>query len=84
MKEEFKVRENVDLYDWGKELEDRYYRPQIEAEKADRQKAEDRSRDQERPLDRERSNGGTQRSRGSGEAGSPGGGRGRFRTGPTP
>lgn len=33
MKDEFKAAENADLYDWGKKLEDEFYRPQIEAEK---------------------------------------------------
>ncbi|MEX0957588.1 MAG: hypothetical protein WDZ83_20530 [Rhizobiaceae bacterium] len=33
MKEEFKAAEGSDLYDWGKKLEDEFYRPQIEAEK---------------------------------------------------
>lgn len=33
MKEEFKAAQGVDLYDWGKELEEKFYRPQIEAEK---------------------------------------------------
>lgn len=33
MKEEFKAAEGSELYDWGKELEERFYRPQIEAEK---------------------------------------------------
>jgi hypothetical protein len=36
MREEFKAVENAELYDWGKELEEKFYRPQIEAE---RQKA---------------------------------------------
>jgi hypothetical protein len=84
MKEEFEAREKGDLYEWGKELEDQYYRPQIEAEKADRQKSEDRSRDQERPRDRERSNG-SQRSRSGDETGGESGSsRRRYRTGPTP
>lgn len=84
MKEEFATRENGDLYQWGKELEDRYYRPQIEAEKAERQKPGERSRGDERPRDRERSNG-TEHSRSGGETrGASSSGRGRFRTGPTP
>jgi hypothetical protein len=33
MKDEFKAAEGSELYDWGKELEERFYRPQIEAEK---------------------------------------------------
>jgi hypothetical protein len=85
MKEEFQAREKSDLYDWGKELEDRYYRPQIDAEKAERQKTDDRSHDQERPGGRERSSA-SQRSRSGGEerSGESGTGRRRFRTGPTP
>jgi hypothetical protein len=37
MKEEFKAAENAELYDWGKELEVEFYRPQIEAEKEARE-----------------------------------------------
>lgn len=37
MQEAFRTKENRELYDWGKELEDRYYRPQIEAEKKERE-----------------------------------------------
>ena len=37
MKEEFKAQENRELYDWGKEYEEKYYRPQIEAEKQQRE-----------------------------------------------
>jgi hypothetical protein len=36
MHEEFKAAEGSELYDWGKELEERFYRPQIDAEKAER------------------------------------------------
>lgn len=36
MREEFKAAENAELFDWGKELDERFYRPQIEAEKAER------------------------------------------------
>ncbi|MGX1499818.1 hypothetical protein ACSSV1_004878 [Labrenzia sp. MBR-25] len=31
MKEAFTLREKKDLYEWGKEIEERHYRPQIEA-----------------------------------------------------
>lgn len=36
MREEFTAAENVDLNAWGKELDEQFYRPQIEAEKAER------------------------------------------------
>ena len=32
MKDEYKAAERSELYDWGKELEQRFYRPQVEAE----------------------------------------------------
>jgi hypothetical protein len=38
MREEFKAVEGQELMDWGKQLEDTYYKPQIEAEKQARQK----------------------------------------------
>ncbi len=37
MAEEFEGAENRTLYDWGKELDDKYYRPQIEAAKKERE-----------------------------------------------
>lgn len=37
MKEEFKTNENKELYDWGKEMEQKHYTPQIEAEKQQRE-----------------------------------------------
>ena len=46
MAEEFEAVEKVSLYDWGKELEERFYRPQIEAEKQER--AAQRSRNPDR------------------------------------
>ena len=39
MSEEFNAAENAKLYDWGKELEDQFYRPQIEAEKQQREES---------------------------------------------
>lgn len=39
MKDAFKDTEGTDLYDWGKELEEWHFRPQIEAEKQAREKA---------------------------------------------
>lgn len=37
MAEEFNAAENSKLYDWGKELDEQFYRPQIEAEKSKRE-----------------------------------------------
>lgn len=62
MKEAFTDARGGDLYDWGKELEEKFYRPQIEAE---RQRSEERtsgsgddtSRDQERASARKASRG---------------------------
>ena len=38
MTETFRNEANAELYDWGKSLEEKYYRPQIEAEKQQREK----------------------------------------------
>lgn len=46
MKEGFQAAEGRDFYDYGKQVEEEFYRPQIEAEK---QKAEERSQRDERP-----------------------------------
>ena len=43
MSEEFKAAENTELYAWGKELEDQFYRPQIEKEKQQRARAQETS-----------------------------------------
>lgn len=43
MKESFAAMDGLDLYEWGKELEGQFYKPQIEAEK----EARERSRTQE-------------------------------------
>lgn len=52
MKEEFKAAEGSELYDWLKDREDRFFRPQIEAEK---QRAEERTqRERGRSADRSR------------------------------
>lgn len=53
MKEEFSAGAGKDLYEWGKAVEDEFYRPQIEAE---RQKSEARAqeRGQDRGADRSR------------------------------
>jgi hypothetical protein len=42
MTEVFRQEADGELYDWGKGLEDKYYRPQIEAEKAERQSAREK------------------------------------------
>lgn len=47
MKEEFKAVEGSELYDWGKELEEQFYRPQIEAEKQERSQSRASRRDSE-------------------------------------
>jgi len=48
MKEEFKGSEGKELYDWGKEQEEKYYRPQIEAEKQQRESTRTQSRSRKR------------------------------------
>lgn len=58
MREEFAAAENADLIAWGKELDEQLYRPQIEAEKAEREAARtqpEKSRQQARPRFRGRS-----------------------------
>lgn len=40
MREEFAAAESSELHDWGKELDERFYRPQIDAEKAGREERE--------------------------------------------
>ncbi len=44
MSEEFKAAEGSELYDWGKELDEQFYRPQIEAEKAEREAGQSKTR----------------------------------------
>jgi hypothetical protein len=53
MKEEFKAVKDRDLYEWGKEMEDKFYKPQIEAEK---NKAQEKSEPErtERSADNDR------------------------------
>ena len=63
IKEEFAAAENLDFYEYGKDLEERFYRPQIEAE---RQHSEGRS--QQNGSSRTRDNG-RSRSRTSSEGG---------------
>lgn len=48
MKEQFKTVEKTELYDWGKQLEEQFYRPQIEAEARDREAAQSRSQSRSR------------------------------------
>jgi hypothetical protein len=48
MKESFNSVEGRDLYDWGKELEEKYYRPQIEAEKQQRKTERTQTRSRQR------------------------------------
>ena len=48
MKEEFAAAEGRDLYEYGKEIEAKFYKPQIEAEKEARENARDRT-GQDRP-----------------------------------
>ncbi len=48
MKESFESVESRDFYDWGKEQEEKYYRPQIEAEKQQREASRTQSRPRQR------------------------------------
>ncbi|MCR5858262.1 hypothetical protein [Mesorhizobium sp. J428] len=53
IKEEFKAAENAEFYDWGKEMEEKFYRPQIEAEKQQREEqASERDGGRTRSSDR--------------------------------
>ena len=54
MKEEFKAVEESELYDWGKELEEHFYRPQIEAEKQRRDRPEPDPESSARPRQTQR------------------------------
>ena len=56
MIEEFRAVENAELFDWGKELDEQFYRPQIEAEKAEREA----QRDQEKSRSRSSEKGGSE------------------------
>lgn len=49
MKDEFKAVEKTELYDWGKQLEEKFYRPQIEAEAKEREASQVRDQSR-RPL----------------------------------
>lgn len=44
MRDEFKAVEGSELYEWGKELEEKFYRPQVEAEKQERKQAAEERR----------------------------------------
>jgi len=48
MKESFNSVEGRDLYEWGKEQEEKYYRPQIEAEKQQRKTERTQTRQHQR------------------------------------
>jgi len=48
MKDEFKASEGKEFYNWGKEVEDKHYRPQIEAEKQQRESTRTQSRSRRR------------------------------------
>lgn len=55
MKEEFKAAEaDLDFYEWGKDIEERFYRPQIEAEKEQRERGQERDSDRTRSRSRDR------------------------------
>lgn len=44
MVEEFRAVESTELFDWGKQLDEQFYSPQIEAEKAEREASRERGR----------------------------------------
>lgn len=58
MREEFAAAEESELIDWGKELDETVYRPQIDAEKTERtaarEEAPDRGRQSRRAGGRSR------------------------------
>lgn len=60
MSDEFKAAEGSELYDWGKELEEQFYRPQIEAEKQQRQAQQTRENGSSRSGAMRRSRNGPQ------------------------
>ncbi len=67
MKEEFAAAEKRELYDWGKDLEEKHYRPQIEADKRERSReSNDRGEDRDQGGDRDRGNGRDRDDRSSG------------------
>ena len=39
MTEEFRAAEGIELFEWGRELDEKYFKPQIEAEKQERENA---------------------------------------------
>ena len=59
MKEAFTEAQGGDLYEWGKELEEKFYRPQIEAE---RQRSEERSGERSNGRGKDRDDGDRRRS----------------------
>ncbi|MCW2308830.1 hypothetical protein [Rhodobium gokarnense] len=52
MIEEFRAVETAELFDWGKDLDERFYRPQIDAEKAEREAQRSQEKSRSRPSDR--------------------------------
>ncbi len=54
MTETFRAEADGELYDWGKDLEEKYYRPQIEAEKQERQAQSRSNSNQSRKRPRSR------------------------------
>lgn len=55
MKEEFKTAEaDLDFYEWGKDIEERFYKPQIEREKEQRERGQERDNGRERSRARDR------------------------------
>ena len=49
MKDEFKAAERAELFDWGKEIEERYFRPHVEAEQRRREQASSARDDHREP-----------------------------------
>ncbi len=55
MAETFEEAENTKLHDWGKELDEQHYRPQIEAAKQERKAIQEKSKGKTRTRSRSRS-----------------------------
>ncbi|WP_158585238.1 hypothetical protein [Oceaniradius stylonematis] len=53
MSEEFNAAEGSQLHEWGKELDEQFYRPQVEAEKSQREQTP-QARRQNRTRTRQR------------------------------
>ena len=54
MKDQFELHQNRPLQEWGKELDEKYYRPQIEAEIKERETAKDRAQSERPEPERQR------------------------------